>query len=77
MSTVIIATICTFLAVPILGALLGLAQLGIYRALVRAGKMTTEQIPFFGALLFRGMMLVMALGVVAAIAANIAGGPRT
>ncbi len=71
MGTLILASIATFLAVPVLGALLGLVQVAYYRSRVRAGTITADEVPFFGALLLRGMMVVMALGVCAAIAANL------
>jgi hypothetical protein len=75
MGKVVLATVLTFLAVPVIGALLGLVQLAVYRLRVRAGKMTADEIPFFGALLMRGMMIVVALGVIAAITANVRSGP--
>ena len=46
-------------ALIIVGALLGAVQLAWYRVRVRAGGMKSEDIPFFGALLLRGMVLAV------------------
>ncbi len=75
MLKVIIATVVCFLAVPCLGALLGGVQLVFYRMRVRSGRMKSEDIPFFGALLLRGMIAVFALGAVFAVLANLAAQP--
>lgn len=51
----LLATLAAFLGVPILGAVLGLIQLGWYHARVRSGGLSAQEVPFFGALLLRGM----------------------
>jgi hypothetical protein len=60
--TPLLALGLTILAVPVLGLALALVQLAVYRLLVRLGRMNAEQIPFFGALLLRGMIAVFVLG---------------
>ncbi len=74
MLRLIIASIAAVLCVPVLGAALGLAQSSYYRARVRRGAMPADQVPFFGVLLMRGMILVFCLIAVGAIASTIAGG---
>lgn len=51
----------------VLAALLGLLQWSIYALLVRSGLIDRERIPFFGMLLFRGLLLVLAGTLVIAI----------
>ena len=55
------------LAPPLLGLVFGLLQLLGYMLLVRIGRLTSEQIPFFPLLWLRGMTLVVVLGVAVAI----------
>jgi hypothetical protein len=71
----IAATLAAFLGLPIAGAVLGWLQLLYYRARVRAGKMKDEDIPFFGALLLRSLVVLVAIVIIGAIIANIAAGP--
>lgn len=63
----LLALVLTILAVPVLGLVLALAQLAVYRLLVRLGRMNTEQIPFFGALLLRAMIAMFVLGALAGL----------
>ncbi len=63
----ILALFLTILAVPVLGLVLALVQLAIYRLLVRWGRINAEQIPFFGALLLRGMVAVFVLGALSGL----------
>jgi hypothetical protein len=77
MGKVVIATVAAFLLVPVFGAVFGSVLLAWYRWRVRLGKMKAEDIPFFGVLLLRGMILTFALIAIAGIAANIhAGAPK-
>jgi hypothetical protein len=76
MSRLILATIVAVLMVPISGALLGALQLAWYRARVRSGALAQDQVPFFGVLLLRGMMLVFALIALGTIVVNIKHGPE-
>jgi hypothetical protein len=60
-------------ALPVCGALvLAFVQLGWYALLRRMGKI--EDIPFFGLLLFRGLIGVVALASLAAIGFHYGGG---
>lgn len=68
----VVATVGAVLLVPVLGALLGALQLAYYRARVRAGRMKEDEIPFFGALLLRGMVAVFAVIALIGIAVNVA-----
>lgn len=77
MHRLILATIAAVVCVPVLGAALGALQLLYYRARVRVGKLAAEQVPFFGALLLRGMVLVFLLLAVGAILTNLAGHPAS
>jgi hypothetical protein len=51
------------LAPPLVGLVFGLLQLAVYLALVKAGNLPRERIPFFPILWLRGMLVVVALGV--------------
>jgi hypothetical protein len=62
-------------ALLVLGAVLGALQLAYYRVKVRAGRMKADDIPFFGALLLRGLAIAVALLAAGAIWSNIAAGP--
>ncbi|MDA3960998.1 MAG: hypothetical protein PF961_09425, partial [Planctomycetota bacterium] len=61
-----IAILAPFLA----AVLLGFLQLGIYKLLIKAGRLEVEQSPFFGILLFRGFILVIAVIFVFALLAK-------
>ena len=76
MGRLILATVIAALCVPVLGALLGAAQLAWYRARVRSGALPPDQVPFFGVLLLRGMMLVFALLALGTIVVNLLSGPE-
>ena len=75
MTMLIAATLAAFLGLPIAGAVLGGLQLLWFRFRVRTGKMKEEDIPFFGALLLRSMVVLIVLVIVGAIIANINAGP--
>ncbi len=55
------------LAPPLLGLVFGLLQLLVYVVLAKAGRISSENIPFFPILWLRGMMVVVALGVILAV----------
>ncbi len=74
MIRLLLASIAAILCVPILGAALGLAQRAYFHARVARGAMKADEVPFFGVLLMRGMILVFCLIAAAAILSNIAGG---
>jgi hypothetical protein len=59
--------ILMILAPPILGLVFGLVQLLVYVVLVKTGRISAENIPFFPILWLRGMLLVVVLGVVLAV----------
>jgi hypothetical protein len=59
--------ILMILGPPILGLVFGLLQLVAYVLLNKMGQLSTEQIPFFPILWLRGMLVVVAIGVVLAI----------
>jgi hypothetical protein len=61
-------------APPALGLLLGLVQLAIYLVLVRSGRLERRAVPFFPILWLRGMVVVVALGALAAIVQSLSGG---
>jgi hypothetical protein len=71
----ILGTIAAFLLVPICGILLGLVQLAWFRMRVRGGSCKAEDIPFFGALMLRGMLLTFVLLAVGGIYINLTQGP--
>ena len=75
MPLLIAATLAAFLGLPIAGAVLGWLQMVYLRSRVRAGKMKEEDIPFFGALLLRSMIVLVVFVILGAIIANIASGP--
>ena len=56
------------LAPPVLGLVFGLLQLLGYAVMVKAGRTTWEQVPFFPILWLRGMVVVVAVGAVLGIA---------
>ena len=55
------------LAPPLVGLVFGLLQLIIYLLLVKIKWLESERVPFFPILWLRGMMVVIALGVMMAI----------
>jgi len=55
------------LAPLILGLVFGLVQLLVYVVLVKTGRISSENIPFFPILWLRGMTLVVVLGAAMAI----------
>jgi hypothetical protein len=72
----ILGFVALILAPPLLGLVLGLLQLAVYRVLVGLGRLPRERIPFFPFLWLRGMIAVVAVGAVLAIIQTIAnGGP--
>jgi len=71
----LLALIGAFLLVPVCGVILGFVQLGYYRMRVRTGSCREADIPFFGALLMRGMISLLLLLLIGGILVNIAHGP--
>jgi hypothetical protein len=65
-----LATFAALFALPILGIMLGYIQLGWYRW----RKTPADDVPFFGILMFRGMLVGMALIAVGTIASHVAAG---
>ncbi len=59
------------LAPLVLGLVFAFVQSAIYGALIRAGKMKPEDVPFFGILLLRGLVLAIALAGVLALALHL------
>ncbi len=70
----LLALLLLIAAPPALGLLLGLVQLAVYLVLVRRGRLERGKVPFFPILWLRGMVLVVALGALAAIVQGISGG---
>jgi hypothetical protein len=70
----ILWTLALIPALLVAGALLGAVQHAWYRSRVRAGSIKDEDVPFFGALLLRGLALSVALLAAAAIASHVAAG---
>lgn len=56
------------LAPPVLGLVFGLLQLLGYVVMVKAGKTTWDEVPFFPILWLRGMVVVVAVGAILGIA---------
>jgi hypothetical protein len=71
----LLALVGAFLLVPVCGVILGFVQLGYYRMRVRAGSFRETDIPFFGALLMRGMISLLLLLLIGGILVNITHGP--
>jgi hypothetical protein len=67
----LLSLLLLLLAPPVLGLAFGLIQWGIYRALVRAGRVARERVPFFPILWLRGMIVVVAIGAIFAIVQTI------
>jgi hypothetical protein len=65
-----LASVAAILGVPLCGALLGFLQLAWYRW----RKTPEDDIPFFLILVFRGMLVLMGLIVVAAVASHVVAG---
>ena len=68
MHPAILPTILAVIALPAGGIVLGLIQQAWYRRQVAQGTMTEDDVPFFGLLLLRGMivgMMVFGLGAIA------------
>lgn len=59
------------LAPLVLGLVLAFAQSAIYGVLIRAGKVKPEDVPFFGILLLRGLVLAIVLAGVLALALHL------
>jgi hypothetical protein len=57
------------------GLILAFLQQAGYAVLVRRGRRSADDVPFFGLLLFRGIALVAILGIVTAILVHILTGP--
>jgi hypothetical protein len=64
----ILATLAAIIGMPLLGIVLGLVQLWWYRL----RKTPEDDIPFFLALVIRGMLVLLALIAVGAIASHLA-----
>ena len=71
----LLALVGAFLLVPVCGVILGFVQLGYYRMRVRAGAFREADIPFFGALLMRGMISLLLVLLIGGILVNILHGP--
>ena len=56
------------LAPPLAGLVFGLLQLAGYALMVKAGRTTWDDVPFFPILWLRGMVVVVAVGAVLGIA---------
>jgi hypothetical protein len=65
------ASLLAVIGLPVFGIVLGLLQQAWYRRQVRAGRLPEDEVPFFGLLLLRGMLVGFALLAVAAIVANL------
>ena len=65
-----IATFAALFALPILGIILGYIQLGWYRW----RKTPADDVPFFGILMFRGMLVGMALIAIGTITSHVVAG---
>ncbi len=65
-----LASIAAVFGVPLGGALLGFVQLAWYRW----RKTPEDDIPFFLILVFRGMLVLMGLVAVAAVASHVVAG---
>jgi ABC-type xylose transport system permease subunit len=63
-----LATFAALFALPLLGVVLGYLQLGWYRW----RKTPADDVPFFGILMFRGMLVGMALIAIGTIASHLA-----
>lgn len=61
-------TVLLVLAPPVLGLVFGLLQLLGYALMVKAGKATWDDVPFFPILWLRGMVVVVAVGAILGIA---------
>ncbi len=59
MHPVILPTIAAVIALPLCGIILGLVQHAWYRRRVATGSLTEDDVPFFGLLLLRGMLVGM------------------
>ena len=70
------ASLLAILGLPIFGIVLGMLQQRWYAARLKAGKISEDDVPFFGILLLRGMLAGFVLIGAAAIAANIAQPPK-
>lgn len=55
------------LAPPVVGLIFGLLQLLGYAVMVKAGKTTWDEVPFFPILWLRGMVVVVAVGAILGI----------
>ncbi len=64
--------ILAMLAVPGLGLLLAMAQQSWYRWQLARGRVVEDDVPFFGILLLRGMMITLVLGMALAVLARLA-----
>jgi hypothetical protein len=76
MGGLVLASLAAIIALPLFGALLGAVQAAWYRRQVAAGRMTEDDVPFFGILMLRGMLVGFVLVAIAAINANIATPPQ-
>jgi hypothetical protein len=62
-----IATFAALFGLPILGIILGYIQLGWYRW----RKTPADDVPFFGILMFRGMLVGLAVIAIGAIVSHV------
>ena len=62
-----LATFAALFGLPLLGIILGFLQLGWYRW----RKTPADDVPFFGILMFRGMLVGLAVIAIGAIASHL------
>jgi uncharacterized membrane protein YqjE len=70
------ASLLAIIGVPLVGIVLGLVQQRWYDARLKAGKVTEDDVPFFGILMLRGMVVAFAVLAALAIMANIQQPPK-
>ena len=70
MHPAILPTLAAVIALPLSGIILGLVQHAWYRRRVAAGTLTEDDVPFFGLLLLRGMLVGMVVVGSGAIAVH-------
>ena len=70
----ILWTLALIPALLVVGIVLGAIQHAYYRARVRAGAIKDEDVPFFGALLLRGLAIAVAAIAAIAIASHVSSG---
>ena len=64
----LLMTVAAILTLPIIGAVAGWVQLQFYRQKIAKGLITADDVPFFGILMFRGMLFGFVVLALLAIA---------